>query len=340
MAEHTPAFTPSHAATLHTLGGLTMGTTWSARVVAPESRLPRLRAAILAELELVDREMSTWRTDSDLTRFNCAAAGEWVALPDACRFVLGRALAHAAESAGAFDPTVGPAVNVWGFGAGSNVGGVTAGSNHPGAAAGLARDTVPEADLVATARASVGWQRLRLVGDAVLQPGGCYLDFSAIAKGYAADRALAALVALGVEHALIEVGGELKARGRRADDSPWRVAVRWPGYADGAGPVIALHNQAIATSGDDFRYFESGGRRYSHTLDPRTGAPIHHELASVTVLHAHAIEADAWATALAVLGPDDGVALARRKGLAALFVAREGDGFVAHPTPAFMEALV
>lgn len=319
---------PVRADTLHTLGGPTMGTAWSARVVGVESaRLPELRAAIEAELDQVVREMSTWDAGSDLSRYNRAAAGEWVELPEACRFVLARALAHAADSDGAFDPTVGPSVNLWGFGPTVERGD-------------FGRDALPPDVQVDATRTRIDWRRVRLVGDRVLQPGGCYLDFSAIAKGYATDRALAALAAAGVAGALVEVGGELKAHGRRPDGRPWQVGVRWPGHADGEGPVVALDGLAIATSGDDFRYFESGGRRYSHTLDPRTGKPVAHALASVTVLHADAIEADAWATALLVLGPDEGVARARAHGLAALFVARDGGGHLAHPTPAFLEALV
>ncbi len=319
---------PVRADTLHTLGGPTMGTAWSARVAGVESaRLPELRAAIEAELDQVVREMSTWDAGSDLSRYNRAAAGEWVELPEACRFVLARALAHAADSDGAFDPTVGPSVNLWGFGPTVERGD-------------FGRDALPPDVQVDATRARIDWRRVRLVGDRVLQPGGCYLDFSAIAKGYATDRALAALAAAGVAGALVEVGGELKAHGRRPDGRPWQVGVRWPGHADGEGPVVALDGLAIATSGDDFRYFESGGRRYSHTLDPRTGKPVAHALASVTVLHADAIEADAWATALLVLGPDEGVARARAHGLAALFVARDGGGHLAHPTPAFLEALV
>lgn len=306
-----------------------MGTSWSARLVAAPRDEAALCAAVVAELERVDLEMSTWRADSDLARFNRAAAGEWVTLPQACRFVLGRALAHAAESGGAFDPTVGPSVDLWGFGPGGDA----AGAPRP------ADRVLPDAAHVAHTRARSGWHRLRLRGETVLQPGDCCLDFSAIAKGYAADRVLAALADRGVEHALVEVGGELKARGRRPDGSSWRVAVRWPDCDDGTGPVVALNDLAIATSGDDFRYFEAGGRRYSHTLDPRTGRPVTHTLTSVTVLHADAIEADALATALLVLGPDAGVEHARRQGLAALFVLRDGDGHVAHPTPGFLETL-
>jgi len=316
--------TPVRVGAIHTLGGPTMGTAWSARIAGVDAlRLPELRIMIETELDWVVREMSTWDADSDLSRYNRAAAGEWVALPEACHFVLARALAHAADSEGAFDPTVGPVVNLWGFGPERS------------------RDTPPPDTHVAAHRARVDWRRVRLDGDRVLQPGGCSLDFSAIAKGYAIDRVLAALATAGVQHAMIEVGGELKAHGRRPDGRPWQVGVRWPGHADGEGPVVALDGLAAATSGDDFRYFESGGRRYSHTLDPRTGSPVAHALSSVTVLHTDAIEADAWATALLVLGPDAGVARARANGLAALFVARDGTtGHLAHPTPAFLEALV
>ncbi len=268
--------------------------------------------------------MSTWDADSDLSRFNQAAAGEWIALPAECRFVLGRALAHAADSGGAFDPTVGPLVNVWGFGPRSE-----------------AARSVPTAPLRDAARARVGWQRVRLDGERVLQPGGCNLDFSGIAKGYGVDRALAALLDQGIDNALVEVGGELKAHGRRPDGAPWQIAVRWPGFADGAGPVLQLDGCAVATSGDAWHAFEAAGQRYSHTLDPRSGMPVAHSLSSVTVLHADAVEADALATVLTVMGPDEGVAWAHARGLAALFIARDGDGdgHQAHPTQGFLDAL-
>ncbi len=306
---------------LHTLSGATMGTTWSVKLIAAVSALPALERGIQARLDQVVAQMSTWERGSDISRYNRAGAGSRHTLPAEFAEVLDAALTLAADSDGAYDPTIGPLVDLWGFGP-----------------AGACAQT-PTADALADARVRVGWRRLGYdaATRALTQPGGACLDLSSIAKGYGVDRVADWLLAQGVEHCLVEVGGELRGHGRRPDGSAWRVAVERPGSdGDAATAVIALDGDAIATSGDYRRYFDADGRRYAHTLDPRSGAPIDGELASVTVLHAQCMQADGLATALSVLGAREGLAYANRRGLAALFVVREGEGFVARGTPAFV----
>ncbi len=312
---------------VHELGGPTMGTRWSVKFWhAPHALSPPradLRAAIDAALATVVRQMSPWEPDSDLSRYNRAAPGDWQTLPEPFFSVLHSALDLARDSGGACDPTVGPVVDLWGFGPAP------------------ARDTAPSASELQAVQARVGWQRVQLdiAGKRAQQPGGIGLDLSSIAKGHAVDAVGSALQALGCGNALVEVGGELLGLGRRPDGQPWRVAVRLPGLAAGEGPVLFLPDLAVATSGDDFRHFVADGQRYSHTLDPRSGWPVRHALASVTVVHAQCMQADALATALLVLGPDAGWAFAERLQLAALFIRRGADGHEARPTARF-EALL
>ena len=185
--------------------------------------------------------------------------------------------------------------------------------------------------------ARCGWRRVKLDPErrAAWQEGGTYLDLSSIAKGHGVDRAAQALDALGATGYLVEVGGELRARGLRPDGQPWRVAVEVPDASDAHALALPLRDLSIATSGDYRRHAGSGDARYAHTIDPRDGQPVRNGVASVTVLHADCMQADALATALTVLGETEGLDLARRHGLAALFILREAGGFRLAATPAF-----
>lgn len=298
-----------------------MGTSWTVRLAAPRARdLRAVHAAIEAELAEVVAQMSNWEPASALSRYNAAPAGTRHAIAPAFRHVLDAALEIAEASGGAFDPTVGPAVDAWGFG--------------PSRAS--------DVDARADAAARIDWTRVHPEGDTLLQPGGVHLDFCGIAKGWAVDAVAARLRALGIGAAMVEVGGEVAAYGRKPDGSPWRVLVEaWPGDEDDAQParVIALDGLAIATSGDRWHRRIEGERRVSHTLDPRTGAPVLAAPTAVTVLHPEAMRADAWATALTVLGTRAGFALANALGLAARFIADADEAHAEHMTPAFVAAL-
>lgn len=287
------------SARVHVLAGATMGTTWQARMAAPaEFDAAPLHAAIAGRLGALVAEMSHWEPGSLLSRFNLAPAGSAHVLPEDFATVIDAALAVARASGGAFDPAIGRVVDMWGYGA-------------------TPRDVAPSDDALVAAGLASGWQRLGWDAPArtLRQPGGLWLDLSGIAKGYAVDAVAELLAELGHAHALVEIGGELSGRGMRPDGDPWWVDLETP--ASGIAPLrVALHQCAVATSGDYVR-----GR---HTIDPRTGEPVGHALA-VSVVHASAMLADAWATALSVAAPSEMQSLATGEQLAARALLREGD---------------
>ena len=313
--------TTPDARVVHVLHGDTMGTRWRVCVVAgARLALPPLHDAVQATLDRIVAQMSTWETDSDISRYNRAEAGSWQALPRPLDEVLHCALEIAEASGGAYDPTIGPLVDLWGFGAGG-------------------QDLrVPSAAEIDDARARIGWQRITLRDNppAVLQPGGVALDLSAIAKGHGVDAVTTCLRERGITAALVDVGGELFGYGRKPDGTPWRVLVEAAPDADDAAPcVLSLDGFAVATSGVHWHHFEHDGLTYAHTLDPRSGAPVKHAPAAVTVIADDTMRADAWATALTVMGFDDGFAFARAHGLAARFVAADAGSDAIRMTPAF-----
>lgn len=301
-----------------------MGTRWEARFVAPRGfDTDRLNAAIVGELDAVIAGMSHWEAGSAISRFNAAPAGRWLTLPPALFHVVQAGVTLAEETDGAFDPAVGALADLWGFG--------------PTPAAAL-----PPADAdIAAARASGGWQRLDLDRHArrARQPGGLRFDLSGIAKGHAVDRVAAVLAAHGLRDALVEIGGELRGSGLRPDGQPWWVAVEMPPGASLPPIRVALHGLAIATSGDYRRWFAHDGRRYAHTLDPRNGRPLDNGVASVTVLHAECMMADALATAIGVMGPAAGIEYATAAGVAALMILRGGQVHEERMSPAFATML-
>jgi len=317
---------PAHAypkpGSLHTLHGETMGTSWCVKLVAPaRADLHALHAAIQLQLDRVVAQMSTWETTSDISRFNRAAAGTWHALPKDFFTVLSCALDIARESGGAFDPTIGPLVAAWGFGAAQ-------GSQE-----------IPGNAVRVDACTRVGWRKVLLQPEAgcALQAGGVQLDLSAIAKGYGVDLVVSHLRVLGIVAALVEVGGELRGFGSKPDGSAWQVLVEASPDADENGEpcVIVLDGAAVATSGDHWHAFEQAGVSYSHTLDPRSGEPVEGATAAVTVIAGDAMRADAWATAFTVMGAEAGVALANERNLAVRFVARGEHGPVVRMSDPF-----
>jgi len=315
---------PARASTplvVHTLYGETMGTRWRVDLAAARNAaLDALHAGIQTRLDAIVAQMSTWEPASDLSRFNRAGADHWQALPGDFRAVLSCALDIARASDGAFDPTVGPLVAAWGFGAGA------------------APRSVPDAAALAAARARVGWARLDFdAGSGRLrQPGDASLDLSAIAKGYGVDAVADWLRGRGIDAALVDVGGELRGFGRKPDGTPWRVLVETGDQDDEAPCVLVLEDAAVATSGTHWQRFEADGREYAHTIDPRSGRPVEDAPAAVSVVAREAMHADAWATALTVMGAARGFAFAQREGLAARFVV---DAAAGQPrvlaTPAF-----
>lgn len=329
---------PALGGVVHTLHGQTMGTSWSVKLVAEVTRrLPPLREAIQNQLDTVVAQMSTWEAGSNLSLYNQAAADSWHTLPDEFFTVLQYALEIARASDGAYDPTAGALVNAWGFGPDKRYNEIDF--------------ITPTPELLDHARKQCGWHRIALDSNAkrVHQPGGIYMDLSAIAKGYGVDQVARELLRLGIDSFLVEVGGELRGAGVKPDGQPWWVALEHPlpdalasaasNTAIGIETIAALYDWSAATSGDYRRYFENDARRYSHTIDPRSGEPIRHGLASVTVLHRDCMAADAWSTALGVMGAEQGLAYANQHDLAALFINRNKDGFEEHLSSALVALL-
>jgi thiamine biosynthesis lipoprotein len=277
--------------------------------------------AIVNRLDRVNAQMSTWVSDSELSRFNRHASTEPFPVSEDVRRVVEASRRVSAGSGGAFDVTIRPLVQAWGFGDAARI---------PGG---------PEPAELEALRARVGWHRLEVAGDALVKASADLVcDFSAVAKGFAVDAVSRDLALRGHVDHLVEIGGELRARGRRADGEAWRVAIETPSSeaTRTVHRVVALRDLSMATSGDYRNYYEQDGVRLSHTIDPRSGRPIEHGLASVTVLHREAMLADAWATALNVLGPEAGFELAVEREMAAYFIVRGPRATLeARSTPSF-----
>jgi thiamine biosynthesis lipoprotein len=282
-----------------------MGTRWTALFHAsPSFDVDPVRAALQAAVDEVDAQMSTWKPDSELMRLNAAPVGIWQAVPARLLEVFDLARDIGRAAGGAFDMGLGDAVVAWGFGAHE------ADPTHIRAA--MARHRTKTALEI-----DVAGVRVRKTADITL-------DLNGIAKGYGVDRLVDTLVALGIPASLVGIDGEMRAVGSRPDGAPWTIAVEAPD-PDIRGPhsVLALQDAAVATSGDYRHWVEVQGRRLSHTMDPSLGAPLLAPPASVTVIAQTCAEADAWATALMVLGVDAGATLARQRGLDALFLVRD-----------------
>jgi thiamine biosynthesis lipoprotein len=313
---------------LTTLQGATMGTTYTVKMVElpfglePDS----IRAEIDVILEKINRQMSTYLQDSELSEFNRRRVTDWIDVSQQLVDVLHQAQQISVLTEGAFDVTVGPLVNLWGFGP------------APG------DDQPPSDQAIRQAMDRVGYARLQVRSSPPAikkHRADLYVDLSAIAKGYAADVIAENLLARGVDHYMVEIGGEVRARGRNARGTLWRIAIEKPSSGSrSVHTVIELNDLGMATSGDYRNYFETEGRRYSHTIDPRSGRPVTHKLASVTVAHPSTMQADALATALMVLGADAGYRFAEEHELAAFFIVKGEDGFYDKASTAFRQYFV
>ena len=299
-------------AELH-MSGRTMGTTYSVKY-RPAPDTPSLKAmqievdTLLAE---INHTMSTYDPESELSRFNHLRTTDWVPASASLHDVLKASMEIGAQSEGAFDVTVGPLVNLWGFGP----------EVHP--------DRIPRETDITAARARSGLDKITLnaTQSAIRKHRpDVFLDLSGIAKGYGVDRIAELMSAHGIGHYMVEIGGEIRVRGYKEHETPWRIAIEKPLSGErSVQTMLALSNIALATSGNYRNFFDIDGRRYSHTIDPTTGRPVDHHLVSVTVLAESSMRADAWATAFQVLGPERGMAIAERLHLPVLFVI-EHDG--------------
>ncbi len=303
--------------------GQTMGTTYVVKVVAEEVDRDRLQTEIDARLVAVNDAMSTYIPTSEISRFNQAPVGEWFPASAGLIEVVRLAQDIHSLSAGRYDVTIGPLVNLWGFGP-------------------TPTDDMeaPSAGAIAETMSKVGMNHLRIRDDALMKDVPIYLDLSSVAKGYGVDQVATVLDAHGLSNYLVEIGGELLARGMNERDTYWRVAVERPELGPrSAVTAIELVDEAIATSGDYRNYIEIDGTRYSHLIDPATGEPIHHNLASVSVIAPTTALADAFATAIFVMGADEGLALAEAQGLPVFVIIKQSDGFEVRHSSAFEDYL-
>jgi thiamine biosynthesis lipoprotein len=304
------------------ISGTKMGTSYHITVVADQPAPADLAQRIEAALDLVDQSMSTYKSNSEISQFNAQPVAEPQMISPQFADVLDVSKLVWEQSAGAFDPTVGPLVDLWGFGPVPT------------------DDVVPADEQIAQALENTGYQHLDMDMQMISKSSPIRLDLSAVAKGYAVDQVADLLEMLALPDYLVEIGGEMRLGGFNPDGQPWRIAVEMPAVIPQVQRVIAAHNVAIATSGDYRNYFEQDGVRYSHTIDPRTGRPIRHNLASVTVVGETCAEADAWATALMVLGEEQGMALAEQLGLAIYMLVKDGEEFKALSSEAFAPYLL
>lgn len=301
--------------------GSIMGTSYHVSVIMPSddsAERDKIAQGIHQTLVDIDLKMSTYKPESELSRFNRAQPDEWFAVSDKTAQVVREALSISQLSGGAFDVTVGPLVNLWGFGP----------DHRP--------SRTPSEAMLAEAFQRVGYQAvqarladpLQTPETALLKSKAVYIDLSAIAKGYAVDQVADYLTAQQLNQFMVEVGGEIRVKGLKPDGKPWRIAIEKP-ISDGqvVQSVIGVTDISIATSGSYRNYFEFEGQRYSHTIDPKTGRPITHKLASVTVLHPNCSTADALATTLMVLGPEAGFNFAQQHQLAVYMLVKSDRGF-------------
>jgi thiamine biosynthesis lipoprotein len=294
------------------LSGQTMGTSYNVKYFG-EPR-PELNAAIDARLQELNAQLSTYRDDSEVSRFNAAAANEWFAVSASTADIVASALAISRQSDGAFDITVGPLVDLWGFGA----------SDY--------RNSPPPVADIESRLAAVGYQNIAVqtTPPALFKTrADVAIDLSAIAKGYAVDEVGKLLDTAGLNAWLVEVGGELRTRGSKPNGADWQVAIEKPVPGQrSVQRIIALRDAAIATSGDYRNFFEFDGVRYSHSINPLTGWPVQDGIGSVSVIAASAMTADAWATALLVMGEAEALRLAEEQQLAVNLVLYNADGSV------------
>jgi FAD:protein FMN transferase len=304
--------------------GMTMGTSYNIKASKlPDSLTPiEITDQVKALLEKVNGQMSTYQKDSELSLFNQNTSTDWIAVSPELHEVLKEANKISQLSNGVFDVTVGPLVNLWGFGPEEM-------SLSP-----------PDDAVIKDKLNQIGYNRLKFKDDGLFAKKDnpkLYVDLSAIAKGYGVDQVGLLLERLGLMDYMVEIGGEIRVKGKNNQGQPWQIAVEKPTVERRAiEKILAITDTGMATSGDYRNYFEVDGVRFSHTIDPRTGRPIDHKLASVTILSDTSMEADGLATAIMVLGPDEGYKFAELNQIAAFFIIKSDQGFIERMSSAFV----
>ncbi|WP_417782368.1 FAD:protein FMN transferase [Terasakiella pusilla] len=311
------------ASTETSFSGSTMGTTFMVKVIDLPDDLPAetVRNDLSALLKDVNDKMSLWVKDSELVRFNSSGSTDWISVSQDLYHVTEAAQKISVLTDGRFDVTMEPLIKLWGFSTREK-------SNEP-----------PSDDDIAQALSVVGYQKVETRAEPMAMRKsmpGVTVNLSAIAKGYGIDQLARYLESQGIENYMVEIGGDLRVKGLNARQEAWQIAIEKPDVTSrSVYRVFPVHGTGMATSGDYRNFFEADGKRYTHIIDPRTGRPVAHQLASVTVLSETAMQADGLATALLAMGEVDGPALAEKNGIAAFFLIREGQGFVEKQTSHF-----
>lgn len=305
------------------LNGSVMGTSYSVQIVTEseldEITMKELDVGVGKRLSQIDNLMSTYKPDSELMRFNTLELGGSVYLSSDTQKVLELSMRIFEQSGGFFDPSIGPLVSRWGFGPDKPL-------------------DIPSKEEVVTLLSQAGMNHFDLNSETgeLIKLGKGFVDFSAIAKGYAVDQVSNLLAESGYSNYLVEVGGEVYARGVNKQQKTWRLGVEQPDFVGRkAYTVVSLANKAMATSGDYRNFLEVGGTRYSHTIDPKTGFPVRSNIASVTVVHELCALADAWATALNAMGFESALSFAEENKISAYFIVRKNGGFEAYASSSF-----
>ncbi len=307
------------------ISGSTMGTSYDLKLIPASGQMvpAGFKEQVDALLVRVNKSMSTYDPDSELSRFNQNPSTDWIAVSPELQQVTAEALRISELSGGAFDITVGPLVNLWGFGPESR------------------RDEAPSDAAIAQARARVGYWRLHTREEPPAikkEHADLYADLSAIAKGYGVDQLAALVETTGIANYLVSIGGEVRTKGLNSKGQPWTIAIEKPVSGQRAVErLIRIGDHSVSTSGDYRNFFEQNGQRYSHVVNPRTGRPVQQNLVAVTVISGRSMEADATATALMAAGPEFGFQLATDHHLAAFFmmVSPDGKSFQERYTPEF-----
>ncbi len=311
------------------LQGYTMGTTYNVKVVATPEQVEtlKLQEKINVVLKKVNQEMSTYIPDSEISRFNQSTSLEPIEISAGFARVLAESIRLGELSNGKLDITVGPLVNLWGFGP----------EQRP--------ETVPSEEVLVSTRSRIGLENLNLDGNQLSKDiPNLYIDLSTTAKGYGVDVVAELIEANGITNYLVEIGGEMRLKGFKHTGELWAIAIERPildpsGEQRAAHQVIIPKNNAVATSGDYRIYFEADGQRFSHIIDPETGKPINHNLVSVTVIHPSSMTADGLSTTLMVMGADQGMDFAIKNDIAALFISKSEHGFTELFTVKFKQYL-
>ena len=312
---------------LYVVRGTTMGTIYTVKIVHEnfsENQLTKMKKGIEECLEAVNRQMSVFNSNSELSKFNRYRDTDWFGVSIDTVKVIEQSIAISEKSNGAFDITVGPLVNLWGFG--------------PGIRARI----VPEDEKIKGVLKNTGYKNISVKfspPSVKKNIAGIECNLSAIAKGYGVDQIAEYLDKEKIGNYLIEIGGEIRVKGTNRQNKVWRIGIATPEHGFGIQKVISLRDMSMATSGDYRNFFEKNGIRFSHTIDPRTGKPIGHNLVSVTVIYDSCTVADAMATAINVMGPDEGYKLALKEKLAVFMIVKHKTGFIEKITPEFKRIL-